>query len=35
MKKNYWWLMFVVVFVVGLIFSNLFVHAQENITETQ
>ena len=34
MKKNYWWLMFVIVFVVGLMISSLFVHAQENITET-
>ncbi len=35
MKKNYWWLMFVVVLVVGLMFSNLSVHAQEKIAETQ
>ena len=35
MKKNYRWLIFAVVLVVGLMFSNLFVHAQENIVETQ
>ncbi len=35
MKKSYWWLMFVFVLVVGLMFSNLFVHAQEKIAETQ
>ena len=35
MKKNYWWLMIVVVLVVGLMFSNLFVHAQGIIAETQ
>ncbi len=35
MKKNYWWLMVVIVFVVGLMISNLLVYAQENITEIQ
>jgi hypothetical protein len=35
MKKNYLWLIFVTVLVVGLMFSNLFVHAQEIIAETQ
>ena len=35
MKKNYWWLMFIVVFVVGLMFSSVFVCAEENIAETQ
>ncbi len=35
MKKNYWWLTFVVVLVVGLMISSLSIYAQENITETQ
>ncbi len=35
MIKSYWWLMFVFVLVVGLMFSNLFVHAQEKIVEIQ
>lgn len=34
MKKNYWRLMVVVVFVVGVIISSSFVHAQKNIPET-
>ena len=35
MRKNYLWVIFVTVLVVGLMFSNLFVHAQEIIAETQ
>ncbi len=35
MKKNYWWLMFVIVFVVGLMISSVFVSAEENAAETQ
>ncbi len=35
MKKNYWWLTFIVVLVVGLMISSLLAHEQENITETQ
>ncbi len=29
MKKNYWWLMVVIVFVAGLMFSNMSVQAKE------
>lgn len=35
MKKNYWWLMFIVVFVVGLMISSVFVCAEETVAETQ
>jgi hypothetical protein len=34
-KKNLWWLMVVIVFVVGLLVSNMLVQAKENITEIQ
>ena len=30
MKKNYWWFMVVVVFVAGLMISNMLVQANEN-----
>jgi len=30
MKKNYWWFMVVIVFVAGLMFSNMLVQAKEN-----
>lgn len=29
MKKNYWWLIVVIVFVAGLMFSNMSVQAKE------
>ncbi len=37
MKKNYWWLMVVIVFVAGLLFSNMIVQAneKEKVTEVQ
>ena len=35
MKKNYCRLMFATVFVVGLMFSSVFVCAEENVAETQ
>jgi hypothetical protein len=35
MKKNYCRFMFVIVFVVGLMFSSVFVCAEENVAETQ
>ena len=35
MKKNYYRLMFAIVFAVGLTFSSVFVCAEENIAETQ
>ncbi|MBC8550965.1 MAG: DUF4177 domain-containing protein [Candidatus Brocadiales bacterium] len=35
MKKNYSRLMFIVVFVVGLMVSSAFVCAEENVVETQ
>ncbi|GAX62041.1 ribosomal protein L2 [Candidatus Scalindua japonica] len=35
MKKNYWWLMVVMVFVVSFMISSAFVHAQTDNTETQ
>ena len=35
MKKNYWWLMCVIVFVFGLMISRLSVYAEEKSTETQ
>ena len=30
MKKNYWWFMVVIVFVAGLMISNMLVQAKEN-----
>jgi len=30
MKKNYWWFMVVIVFVAGLVISNMLVQAKEN-----
>ena len=33
MKKNIWWLMVVIVFVAGLLVSNMLVQAKENVTE--
>ncbi len=33
MKKNFWWLMVIIVFVVGLLVSNMLVQAKENVTE--
>ena len=35
MKKNYCRLMFTTVFVVGLMFSSVFVCAEENVVEIQ
>jgi len=35
MKKNYCRLMFTTVFVVGLMFSSVFVCAEENVAEIQ
>ncbi len=35
MKKNFWWLMVVIVFVAGLLVSNMLVQAKENVTEVQ
>jgi predicted secreted Zn-dependent protease len=35
MKKNYWWLMFVIVVVVGLMISSVFVSAEEKAVEIQ
>jgi predicted secreted Zn-dependent protease len=35
MKKNFWWLMVVFVFVAGLLASNMLVQAKENVTEIQ
>ncbi len=35
MKKNFWWLMVVFVFVAGLLVSNMIVQAKENIIEVQ
>lgn len=35
MKKNFWWLMVVIVFVTGLLVSNMLVQAKENVTEVQ
>jgi hypothetical protein len=35
MKKNLWWLMVVIVFVVGLLVSNMLAQAKENVTEVQ
>ncbi len=35
MKKNYCRLMFAIVFAVGLMFSSVFVCADENVAETQ
>ena len=35
MKKNFWWLMVVVVLVAGLLVSNMLVQAKENVTEVQ
>ena len=35
MKKNFWWLMVVIVFVAGLLVSNMLVQAKENVTEIQ
>ncbi len=35
MKKNYWWLMFVIVFVVCLMISSAFVSAEEKAVEIQ
>ena len=35
MKKNYCRLMFTAVFVVGLMFSSVFVCAEENVAEIQ
>jgi len=35
MKKNIWWLMVVIVFVAGLLVSNMLVQAKENVTEIQ
>ncbi len=35
MKKNFWWLMVVIVFVAGLLISNMWVQAKENDTDTE
>jgi membrane protein insertase Oxa1/YidC/SpoIIIJ len=35
MKKNFWWLIVVIVFVAGLLFSNMIAQAKENVTEIQ
>ena len=35
MKKNFWWLMVVIVFVGGLLVSNMIVQAKENVAEVQ
>ena len=35
MKKNYWWLIVVIVFVAGLMFSNMSVQAKEKTPEIQ
>ncbi len=35
MKKNYWWLMFVIVFVVGSMISSEFVCAEEDVAVTK
>ncbi len=35
MKKNIWWLMVVIVFVAGLLVSNMLVQAKENVIEIQ
>ncbi len=35
MKKHFWWLMVVIVFVAGLMVSNMLVQAKENVTEVQ
>ncbi len=35
MNKNFWWLMVVIVFVAGLLVSNMLVQAKENVTEVQ
>ncbi len=35
MKKNFWWLMVVIIFVASLLVSNMLVQAKENITEIQ
>ena len=35
MKKNFWWLLVVVVLVAGLLVSNMLVQATEKVTEVQ
>lgn len=35
MKKNFWWLIVVIVFVAGLLFSNMIAQAKENVAEIQ
>jgi len=35
MKKNLWWLMVVIVFIAGLLVSNMIVQATEKVTEVQ
>ncbi len=35
MKKNFWWLMVVIVLIAGLLVSNMLVQAKEKIAEVQ
>jgi len=35
MKRNYWWLMVVILFVAVFMVSNLLVHAKGNVTKMQ